>query len=105
MYGYKFEMSDSNMNIIARMSSDSQCCEKLGVYSVAKMEDYIGAEYKSVKIIKKEEGNWYEEENMIFVEISSDRGDIVFYLYNIHNGNYRNNVYVESENGMESFRI
>ena len=97
--GYKIIMSDSTKDITCKIENAHKCCEKWGVYTKSNLDEFIGAEYRSIDVskIKKEE---YEEMRMVDITITTNRGSITLYLYNEHNGYYSHEVFIESEKGV-----
>jgi hypothetical protein len=89
--GYAFKMSDDSKNITCKISNIQNCCEKFGIYTNSNLDEFIGAEYHSVDIVKKRDEDKYQCYPMVIVEVTvhTNRGNIVVQLYNEHNGYYR----------------
>lgn len=103
--GYEIVMSDPSKNIVCKISNSANCCEKFGVCTENTMSDFIGAEYKSVEIINREdedaEDSWYDGMRIVEVAIQTDRGEIRIQLFNEHNGYYRHDFFTQSEHGTD----
>lgn len=102
--GYKIIMNDSAKNIICKIENAHKCCEQWGVYTDAKLNDFVGAEYRSIDITKQEKEQ-YEQMGKIIITIDTDRGKIIIELYNEHNGYYLHDVIIQTEHGTQLMSI
>jgi hypothetical protein len=101
--GYNITMSDTTKNITCKIENAHICCEKWGIHTETKLNDFIGAEYYSIvtKIKKKND----DELVTLVVTISTNRGNIILHLYNDHNGYYSHDVFIECEKGIKLIKI
>lgn len=102
--GHTFVMSDSTKNITCKIENSRNCCEKWGVYTESKLDDFIGAEYYSIDI-RKVKTDKYDEMKSIIITIDTNRGKITIHLYNEHNGYYEHDVFIQSERGIRTIRL
>ena len=104
--GYAFKMSDNSKNVTCKISNMQNCCEKFGIHTKCNLDEFIGAEYQSVNIVKKHENEHYCD-TMVIVEVTvqTNRGKIIVQLYNEHNGYYPHDFYVQSEHGQNTERM
>jgi hypothetical protein len=106
--GYKIHMSDSSKNIICKISNDRVCCENYDVVfdeSINK-NDFIGAEYLSVKVVYPDDtlddDKYNDETQEVRVIINTSIGEMKLYIYNEHNGYYRHEYYLQTEDKREN---
>jgi hypothetical protein len=99
--GYKIVMSDPSKNIVCKISNIANCCERFGIFVNNELTTFIGAEYQSVSIPKREDkvNDWHDGMRIVDVAIQTDRGEILIQLYNEHNGYYRHDFFTETEHG------
>ena len=99
---YEFVMNDKTKNIVCKIENGQSCCEHFGISVDKDIKDFIGAEYLSVTVEdpEKDEAE-YDEGAYIRVTVNTNRGPLVMMLYNIHNGYYRHDTYIESEHGIQ----
>ena len=102
--GYKIMVNDSTKNITCKIENARNCCEKWGIHTKSKLDEFIGAEYYSIEVsnIQKKE---YDEMRMVTITISTNRGNIILHLYNQHNGYYSHDVFIESEKGIKNIAL
>jgi hypothetical protein len=95
--GYVFTMSDSSKNITCKISNSQNCCEQYGIYTKNNIDDYIGAEYYSIDVVKNIK---HEMDYTMLVEVSinTSKGTILIKMYNEHNGFYPHDFFIQSEN-------
>ena len=96
--GYTFIMSDSSKNITCKISNSQNCCERFGIYTKCKLEEFIGAEYYSVNITRNVNNEKYS--NLfasVEVSICTNIGTILIILYNEHNGYYPHDFFTQTE--------
>lgn len=103
--GYKLIMSDPDMNIIARISNRSDCCEEWGMHTENNLDDFVGAEYHCMDVSDIIFDKDDREMSSIHVSISTDCGEIVLIFYNKHNGYYPHDVSIISDNGVKNISI
>ncbi len=100
--GYTVHMSDPKKNITCKISNLANCCEKFGVYvpDSATLSEFVGAEYQAVYVT---ETITNDMDLMVIVQISihTNRGPIVFQLFNEHNGYYPHDFFVQTEYGSQ----
>lgn len=107
--GYRFIMNDISQNITCKMQNDRQCCERFGVYTDSKMDDFIGSSFISFEIGKPlydhENGNG--DSSMITIEahIHTSKGKITIRFFNEHNGYYTHDVLIHSKTINQIIRI
>ncbi len=90
------------------VSNDQDCCERWGHFvSHDNLDDFIGAELHGVYLVdtalneqKLKEHFEYgmdEDDNLMYVNLDTDRGILQFTVYNSHNGYYGHAAVVISE--------
>ncbi len=102
--GYRIIMSDTRKNITCKIENARNCCEKWGIHTKSNLNEFIGAEYYSINICKKNRKN-YEEMCMVDIIVTTNRGTITLQLYNEHNGYYSHDVFIQSEKGIKNIKL
>ncbi len=95
--GYKFIMKNQDMNITVKIANSRKCYEEWGMYTKSNLNEFIGAEYYNITlsdIIEDKD----DEMCMLNITIFTNRGNIIIYFYNKHNGHYWHDVFIESKN-------
>ena len=96
--GYTFIMSDPSKNITCKISNSQNCCERFGIYTKCKLEEFIGAEYYSVNITRNvNNGKYSDLFSSVEVSIRTNIGTILIILYNEHNGYYPHDFFTQTE--------
>lgn len=129
--GYKITMSDPKKNIEIKMDSNPQCCEVFDIHSnisPTTLSNFIGAIYQDI-IIDKDSSIWDNYMNQyktdlpndsdidciinavlnknydMNIRIITDKGELLFGMYNQHNGYYPHDCVIDSEKGYNNFTI
>ena len=101
--GYNgFIITTDEQTIKLGISNSQQCCEDWGyLMSEDDMEDFIGSEIISIKIVddalKPELVPQMYEGNAMFINIETTNGLLQFVAYNDHNGCYSHSTVVVSK--------
>jgi hypothetical protein len=103
--GYKIIMSDKKKNITCKIENSQYCCENWGIHTISNLNEFIGAEYYSIDVVEK--GKTDENENMMILDviITTNRGNITLCFYNEHNGYYPHDVFIQSEDDTQRFKL
>lgn len=109
--GFRIFVSDESKNVTCKIENAQKCCEVYGAFTPTPLEDFIGAVYYDVTFQDNMEG--FNETNISCIDetvqkvitVRTSRGNIVFCLYNCHNGYYSHDTYVKTQYGIVKERI
>jgi len=120
--GYRITTDEQEINLL--ISNDQSCCEKWGYFFCnEEVDEFVGAELHSISLTdtalhtetfweKAPKATSYNYENkvrvprefgadafeqLMFVNLETDRGTLQFVAYNDHNGYYGHQARVESK--------
>lgn len=85
----KTKEEDNSINV--KISNALHCCEEFGISITdeSNIDQFIGAEYLSVDIGEIIDGEYIE------INIHTSQGTINIKVYNMHNGYYSHDVYIQ----------
>lgn len=100
--GYK--ITTDAQEILILISNGQSCCESFGyVVSEDDVQDFVGADLSSVKVVDTginekmvEAGSSLDEGDIMFVNLETSKGILQFAVYNSHNGYYGHSGIVKS---------
>jgi hypothetical protein len=98
--GYQIKTNKQVISLL--IDSYQSCCEDWGYFmSEEDTDSYIGANLTDIQItdtaLNKESFNDFYNEQVMFVDLITDRGVLQFVAYNDHNGYYGHQARVISE--------
>lgn len=89
------------------ISNEQACCEVFGYLTTNDdLKDFIGATFFDIKltdtslntkIIKERFEHEFDDEDIQFVDINTDKGTLQLAVYNKHNGYYGHSIIIESK--------
>jgi hypothetical protein len=92
---YNVIMSDSEKNIICKIDKLHQCCEEFGIITnpiESELSKFIGSIYFSVNVAE------VKLEECVIINITTNKDNLQFTLFNKHNGYYPHDIYIKTEN-------
>lgn len=105
--GFKITTTEQEIDIV--IDNTSQCCEHFGyIASEDDISEYIGSELIGISVVEYNESSGYhkkligyedygvDEGNAYFVDLKTNKGTLVFSVYNSHNGYYGHSVEIKS---------
>ena len=105
--GYKIIMSDKKKNITCKIENSQYCCENWGIHTISNLNEFIGAEYYSIDVVPPGNTRNTDNDNMKILDviITTNRGNITLCFYNERNGYYPHDVFIQSEDDTQRFKL
>lgn len=105
--GFKITTTEQEIDIV--IDNTSQCCEDFGyIASEDDISEYIDSELIDISVVEYNESSGYHKKligyedygmdggNAYFVDLKTNKGTLVFSVYNSHNGYYGHPIKIQS---------